>query len=77
MLAPSWKGTEMTRPPRTVDFAGGTGRWALVCRHLNLRYPELVLTWPLYAVSLQPSLLYVLYIRPSLPYIIDVRTTNA
>ena len=39
------KALKKTRLWRTVDYAGGMGRWALVCHQcLNLRYRELVLT---------------------------------
>jgi polyadenylation factor subunit 2 len=30
------KALKKTRPRRTVDYAGGMGRWALVCLCLNL-----------------------------------------
>jgi polyadenylation factor subunit 2 len=38
------KALKKTRPRQTVDYAGGMGRWALVCQCLNLCYHELVLT---------------------------------
>jgi len=39
------KALKKTRPRRTVDYAGGMGRWALVCSCLNFGYPGLPLTW--------------------------------
>jgi hypothetical protein len=38
------KALKKTCPRRTADYAGGMGRWALVCQCLNLRYREFVLT---------------------------------
>jgi polyadenylation factor subunit 2 len=33
------KALKKTRPRRTVDYAGGMGRWALVCQRLEFRHP--------------------------------------
>jgi len=33
------KALKKTRPRRTVDYAGGMGRWALVCQQPEFRYP--------------------------------------
>jgi polyadenylation factor subunit 2 len=69
------KALKKTRPRRTVDYAGGMGRWALVC------YVPFTLTRRLTRSSqqlrkLQPNPRYVPYIRPSPPFVIDVRVIN-
>jgi hypothetical protein len=67
------KALKKTRPRRTVDYAGGMGRWALVC-YVSLHGP--VSDSFEQFRKLQPNPRYVPYIRPSPPYIIDVRSIN-
>jgi polyadenylation factor subunit 2 len=77
------KALKKTRPRRTVDYAGGMGRWALVCGHQPL-LPCLGFSSDcVHPCSrraqfrkLQPNPRYVPYIRPSPPCIIDVRTAS-
>ena len=68
------KALKKTRPRRTVDYAGGMGRWALVCCITSTRLFGSCVSRQFR--KLQPNPRYVPYIRPSPPYIIDVRVIS-
>ena len=68
------KALKKTRPRRTVDYAGGMGRWALVCCITSTRLFGSFVSRQFR--KLQPNPRYVPYIRPSPPYIIDVRVIS-
>lgn len=66
------KALKKTRPRRTVDYAGGMGRWALVCYYCENGIVSL-LTWSCVQLrKLRPTPYYVPWVRPAPPYIIDV-----
>lgn len=71
------KALKKTRPRRTVDYAGGMGRWALVRMVIGLLCVRRVFIYlHIQLRKLRPNPYFVPWIRPAPPYIIDVCHEN-
>jgi polyadenylation factor subunit 2 len=64
------KALKKTRPRRTVDYAGGMGRWGLVGACTYSKEPDC--SGIIQLRKLRPSPYYVPHLRPGPSYIIDV-----